>query len=170
MQSTEEFVEELTMQLVEEWIGRRKSVLAKFQDKGDLYNQLSVTAKGIVNQAVTMGIQFPDSGRYLDMKRKPSKGIGREQIEALKAWAERNLEQIRPRIAKRYENRKIPVSDRRMINDIAWGIARNRTKKGGRRKRWYNRPKGALLATIFDEVAGGLLDHTADQVLKSIKQ
>ncbi len=170
MANTEEFVEELTMRLVEEWISRRKDVLAKFKDKGDLYNELTAISKGVVNQAVTVGIKFPDSGRFVDMKRKPSKGIGRQQIEALKAWAERNLAEIKPRIAKNYENRKTPVTDMRMINDIAWGIARNRTKKGGRRKRWYNRPKGALLATLFDEVAAGLFDRTADNILKATKQ
>lgn len=61
--------------------------------------------------------------------------------------------------------RKIPVSSTKLINAIAWGIARSKIKKQTKPRRWYSKSRGRDINQLYDK----LVERYQDYILTNQK-
>lgn len=119
-----------------------------------------------VNEASRIVMIFEGYGRILDMRRinphTPGEEMINNLIEYVKAKGVQNFKRTR---SKRFQ----PKTETKLIRDIAWGIARKRAKGKQRRKVWWAKSKSAAITDLFNQIAAGMLDITADEVVKELK-
>jgi len=88
-------------------------------------------------------------GRYQDMSRKYSKAGGKEMIDMLKEWVEKEGEAKfkRGKYAASMKN----YTPQQVQNAVAWGIVKKLPKSQGTRKRgWWNRGKTRDIENFYD--------------------
>lgn len=165
----------------QDFVATRKAFLQKrkIQATGDLQDSIQ---SQVVNQAssgiVELLVEFEQHGRFLDMKNlKPSKG-GDSYIIALENWLKTKgfFSKFRAKYDAKYEaNRKFSritsgaTREARALNRMAWGIAVNRSNGKYRRRRWYNKPKTAAIAQLFNSIAANLPTIAAEEIAKQFK-
>ena len=153
-----------------DYIASRRSALR--QRKIEASGKLSAALEARINQAasreaIELLMSFPDYGRIIDQRKwNPAHG-GKNYIELLEEWIKKKGEaKFIAGWQRKYKRKKVPGN---VLNQIAWGIAIKRSKGRFRRKQWYNKSKSAAITDLFNQVAAGLPDITANQVTKNLK-
>jgi hypothetical protein len=153
-----------------DYIASRKSALRqrKIEASGNLIASLEAEInKAASREAIELLMSFPDYGRIIDQRKvRPARG-GAGYIEMLEDWIKKKGEaKFVAGWKRRNKAKKIPKN---IVNRIAWGIAIKRSNGRFRRKQWYNKSKSAAITDLFNQVAAGLPDITANQVTKNFK-
>jgi hypothetical protein len=104
-------------------------------------------------------IAFQGYGRYFDLKRvRRTRQI---PIKELEQWIkEVGVSQFIPKFTRKY---KLPTSNQRLINQIAWGIAKK--KRRHKRRRWYSKNRESDIGRLYRN----LLQAYQDQTIQNIK-
>ena len=162
MEATHDINEEIKTQMldwVQHFIAQRKAALSKGKKgvaTGELLSSFELeierTAK---EEGIALLIAFNDAGRFSDMK--PSSldyGVwGRTAIEGLEAWVQkRGLSGFMPGYLRKHPNTgfRKGINITKIIHDIAWGIAVNRTHgKFRRTKNWWNKAKTKTFVIVL---------------------
>lgn len=173
MRNLDDFVGEKLSAWKDQYIQSRVAWLSinNIQASSNLINSFSgEVAKG--EGEVSVNISFPDYGRIIDMRKKSINyqgGLDDEGIMLLKDWIKRKgIEKFKPGYLKR--KKSIPEQEETLLNNIAWGISRNRSKNKFRRRAWYAKPTAASVNELYNQVAAGMLDVAADNISEQLKQ
>lgn len=120
-----------------------KSFVSQVSDSGD-------------GQMGTLSIGFNQSGRFQDLKRNKGRwGENQPPVEKLKAWIYRRG--AAPFIAK-YKRGKGTLSNDKIIENVAWAIAKTIKKKGNTPRRWWSARRIKDINIIFDELVEAYRD------------
>ena len=156
-----EFAEQLIEQRIEN-VRKTKAVASNELMDSYAFEIRKATTQQIANALFA----FEARGRYLDMRR-----INRTNlipIDVLKEWIlKKGLENFKRRPSGP-ANRK-PISDRRFLHELAWGISIK--KRGGKHKR-KKLQKGfeGLLQEMMSTLRFGYLDRTLDEIKSSVQK
>jgi len=152
-----------------DYIASRRAALR--QRKIDASGYLNASLEAGINraasrEAIELLMSFPDYGRIIDQRKvKPARG-GKDYIELLEDWIKKKGEaKFISGWQRRNKAKKIPKN---IVNRLAWGIAIKRSGKRFRRKQWYNKSKSAAITDLFNQVAAGLPELTANQMKKQL--
>lgn len=142
--------------------GRRARLQrAKVDASGDLINSLDTDIqKARGEQAAQVFFLFNDYGRFLDLRKRDR----RKQIpvDEIKEWIkDKGISSFRKKVRDRNGT---PLSGNRLINAIAWGIARK--KKKTKRVNWWNKAKTAAIFDLYDQLAIGLTNIALEEAKK----
>jgi len=103
---------------------------------------------------------FREYMRYRDMKKL---NPGHMPFEEALAWIQaKGTGRFKSRYKKRYG--KLPTTDIRLMNEIAWGITKGKRRKH-RRKAWLNKGKWKGLNVL----EARLMDKLGDAIIQQIK-
>lgn len=117
---------------------------------GDLESDWSV--KVIANETgVIVGeFTFDEHGRLFDMRKvdysKP------RPVKDFIEWVESKVDKRQIRYSDLAERRGLPLTDPRVINDLAYRIARS-GKFNPKRRRWYNKGKESSIDDLYDQLS-----------------
>ena len=169
-QDLDERIRDLAEELLRDWAQRSRELLAKRKATGALMQSVLVEASQVAAGIVAFEVAFPGYARILDMKAVEPGNLGAQAVEELKTWIRaKGVSGFVAGYRKRYG--KAPTNNERLVNSIAWGIARSRGKAGAkkRRLRWYSRRKSGLLIELYDRVATESLNASAARVTRGLK-
>jgi hypothetical protein len=151
-----------------DFIAARKSWLTKqkITASRDLINSIQSEVQNRLEEALMTRIQieFETYGRYLDIKTlKPARGGG-DYVEGLEDWIKKKgfERKFIDGFIKKRRLKRLPPN---ILNQIAWGIVINRTKKYKRRQ-WWQRPATAAVTDLYNRVAAGLPELVAKEITK----
>ena len=116
------------------------------------------------NEAAKALFEFEGYLRYSDMKRM--KWTSQAPVQEFIDWVKnKGVEKFRDKFIKKYG---IPSSDLQMMNRIAWGIAKKRSKSNFKRKRirWYSKNREKSISILYRR----LLDAASEFTISNIKQ
>lgn len=122
----------------------------------------SSVQKEISSHLVTIGFAFEEYGRYHDMKRLRWSALPpiEDFIEWVKEKGINNFRDPNPRPGKTTERR---------LNEIAWGIAKNKIKTQKHKRRpWFQNSFYKQLNALQEELLLGVGDRTIEQIKDSI--
>jgi hypothetical protein len=157
------------------FIDERKKVLRaqKLPIDGDLLQSFEreIQAQS-QDEAIRLSIAFLDSGRFIDMKPETiaHDKWGRNYIERLEEWinsigVEKFVYGFLDKPGRTFKLGSGGYSS--LINSMAWGIAKARTKGKFRRKQWWNKDKTRATFRLVNTLAANMPDVVADTVLES---
>lgn len=116
----------------------------KLQSSGDLLKSIAINVTQDTGNQGLLQLSFNTYGRYFDMGNLSRSG--QIPVEEIEAW-------IRAKGVGSFKSgykRKIPVSDAKLINAIAWGIVKNKMKERHKRRRWYAKGVAKDVYGLFD--------------------
>lgn len=129
------------------------------------YELIKATAAGVASVLVA----FEDRGRYQDMKRLRYRQAswGREGIKDLEAWIDKvGVNKFKTGFLRK--RGKLPTTEAKLINEIAWGIMLG--KKKHKRRRWYAKNREKEIGILYDRLLEGWQDITAQGIIKELKK
>ena len=108
---------------------------------------------------------FETHGRFIDMKRLNHDVWGRNALDRVMAWVQRNGVD---NFVKGYLRRRkyLPKTRQKLLQSIAWGIMVRRSQGKFKRRKWYNRSKSAAINDLFNEVASKLPTFVGNEIKK----
>lgn len=124
-----------------------------------------------VSAAVMVG--FKNYLRYFDMSNRNlrrDKNLPPDGIERMKDWVKRNLGELMPGYTgpTTYKYKPGTVPEKTIINNIAWGISKKRTRL--KRQQWYVKLKASeqykLYYRLLDELLPVMLQEVKSKVIK----
>ena len=172
-----EDINRLVAEVMEEWarefIARRRAALSAgkrpVNASGELSRRLSYQIDQQARQdAVQLLIAFPRQGRFRDMKNLQGADGGEELIEAIEEWIKekgQTAKMVRS-FMRRHNLKTVPSN---VLNRIAWGIVKKRTKRVRGRRIW-NKPKSAALTDLVNLVAAQLPPRTSQLITKELNE
>lgn len=173
-QNINEAIKEQMLDWVQHFIAQRKAALSKGKKgvaTGALLNSFELEIDRVAKEeGIALLIAFNESGRFLDMKPSSmsNDAWGRDSIERLKAWVEkRGIGQFYAGYMEKHPNTgfRKGINIQQIINNIAWGIAINRSNgKFKRGKKWWNASKTAGIYDLINQVAAALPRPTLDAI------
>lgn len=109
-------------------------------------------------------------GRYQDMRRRYTRVGGRQMVEDIEAWAEKEgLAKFTGRGKRNYPKLYQGMPRERVLNRIAWGIIRKYKERGTAPKRsWYNKGKERDIDVFYDLLLRVWRDAVLEQQRKAI--
>lgn len=135
----------------------------KVESTGELIDSMAAEMnRQARREAVELLLAFEEHGRYIDMKRlHPAKGGN--AVVSVEDWMKRKgfVDAFTKRYVKKYNMKKTPSN---VLNKIAWGIVIARSGGKVKRRPWYNKPRTAAVADLYNEVAAMIPDVVADQL------
>ena len=145
---------------------RRKKIVAS----GELVNSFKYQIMQEANrQVIESLIAFKEEGRLVEMRSITHDAWGRRAIDRLAAWVvDRGVENFRKGYVKK--RKYVPRTPEALANSIAWGIFLKSKDGKRRRKVWYNKPKQALISSLYNEVAATIPTIVGDEITKALKQ
>lgn len=129
-------------------------------------------AKG-ANVTATVMVGFKAYMRYFDMSNRNlrrDKDLSPDGIERMKDWVKRNLDLLLPGYPgpTTYKYKPGTVPEKTIINNIAWGISKRRTRL--KRRQWYVKLKATeqykLYYRLLDELLPVMLAEVKGKVLQ----
>lgn len=117
-------------------------------------------------------IAMNDHLRLYDMRNaKRDRNLAPQEVEDIKSWIERKgvsnfLSGYKYSTTKTKGGLTSPVSIKRIINNIAWGISKK--KKKIKRKRWYNKYKGKQIYRLYSQLLDAVLNANMEDIKLSI--
>lgn len=138
----------------------------KLTSTNQLLSSLNQETRSQLEQAITIiSFGFEEYGRYWDMKTNT--WTKQPPIEDIINWIkERGLGKFG---ADPNPNKKKPKSDQRRINEIAWGIARNRlANKKWKSRPWFSSTFYKSLAALRGELSLGIQGRTIEGIKNSL--
>lgn len=129
----------------------------------DLINSLTVESRSdLAKIAHSMAFAFEEYGRYHDMKS--NRWTAMPPIDKIKEWVlDKGLNAFG---ADPNPYKKKQKSKERRLNEIAWGVARNKLlKKNSFKKRlWFQSPFYKALAQLELELSLGIMDRSLEEM------
>lgn len=171
LQEITNYVEVQGLAWAKEFIAGRKAWMEKqgIKASGDLILSLEEQVISTIEGAARtrLEIAFSTHGRYLDMKRLNVPRGGSEFIDNLAAWIEDKG--FRGKWTSKFMRKRGLVNEPpNILQMMAWGIAKNRSKKY-RRRQWYNKPKSASITDLYNRVAANMPDLVAKQIKEAFQ-
>jgi hypothetical protein len=174
--------EEIINHVLEDWSTQflrelESSAVAKL--RSDTGQGLSSFDTQVVRAQVRDGVRataavmvgFQEYLRYFDMSNRNlrrDKDLTPDGIERMKDWVKRNLDKLLAGYQgpKTYKIKPGNVPESRIINNIAWGISKKRTRL--KRKQWYVKLKATsqyqLYYRLLDELMPVMIQEMKDVV------
>lgn len=172
MEINNKFLNETLKEWAVEFIVNRIAEVraAKLIQSEDLINSyqsqlIRATSAGVAS--IIFG--FNEYARYYDMRRlnRRKKSFGREGMKELKQWIlDEGVEKFRSGFFSK--RGKLPTTDIRLANDIAWGIVRSKKRKHRRRLRYSNNRERDI-DRLYDTLLEGYGTTTLKQLKNQIK-
>jgi hypothetical protein len=151
---------------VQKWTATIKR--KKIVNTGQLLRSLnSDVTKDLGRLVVALDFAFEEYGRYIDIKNKRWRYL--PPIDDLLLWVEKKG--LSSFGADPNPNKKKPKSPERRINEIAWGIAKQRVKRRqakDKAKPWFQSSFYRSLQALQDEINLGVQDRTIDQMKETL--
>jgi hypothetical protein len=116
----------------------------KLQASSDLIRSVAADVSRSGDDLALLQLAFNDSGRYSDLNYINRKN--QVPVEEIEDW-------IRAKGVGSFKSgfkRKIPVSDAKLINAIAWGIVKKKLQQNHKRRRWYAKSVGRDINNLYD--------------------
>ncbi|HZV71636.1 MAG TPA: hypothetical protein VFG10_18925 [Saprospiraceae bacterium] len=139
----------------------------KLLASGDLQNEwrIKVLADSERHQVVAEFI-FNSYGRLFDMRRVVySKRVN---IDAMEEWIKSKLTQDPNAFySERAEQMNLSLTDPRVIRDLAWRVAKTKTKLP--KRRWYNKTKSASLYDLYPLLQAAMAEATNKSIGTALK-
>ena len=174
-----DYIEQVLTEFSEEFISQRiaylqsKKINSSAQLSKSLHYELHKQAKG---ELMDLLISFENYGRYIDMRKLDNPKGGSELLSSLEDWIQRKG--LEAKMVKKYQSRqlslfgssskKLKKLPNNLLYRIAWGIiVKWRTHR--RRRQWWNKPKSAALAELYNRVLAGLPEATAKDISNAFK-
>lgn len=169
-QNEKDFVNEVLLRFSEKVVAQRMANTQKSKSvatAGLLRSYRYEIRKATIQQAAMTMFSFQEHGRFLDMKRVNRKD-NLIDVEAIKDWI-RNIGISA--FKKKPVNLRSPIGQDRILNDLAWGIAKTIKKKGKTKGKRRNMQRGfhGLVTELTAELGAGYKDRTIDQIIESFK-
>lgn len=168
----EEFLQSTLTDWAEDFIKNRAAELRnkKATATGTLTDSMRIESnRQALGEAAAVSVIFQDYGRILDMRRINPHEPGEDMIDNLIEWVRaKGVEKF----ARGFQRRRgyLPRSNEKLMQQIAWGIARKRGGGKNKRKVWWNKSKSAAVTDLYNAVAEGLLNVTAEEMKETLKQ
>lgn len=163
-----QFIEETSREWVTDFIANRIDTLRtkKIKATGELARSMEYEIRqSAVAEGVELLLAFEEYGRLVDMRRINPHEVGRSTIEALIGYVkEKGVQNFVRGFTRR--RKYLPKSREKLLQQIAWGIAKKRARGKRKRKAWYNRAKSAGITDLYNQIAAGLLGWTAEEMNK----
>lgn len=145
---------------------RRKKIIGSKELLNSFRYQIEQEANSQVIEAL---IAFKEEGRFVEMRSIVHDAWGRRAIDRLAAWVvDKGVERFRAGYVKK--RKYVPNTPAKLANSIAWGIYFKSSMGQRRRKAWYNKPKQALISSLYNEVAANIPTIVGDEITKALKQ
>lgn len=179
-QLSEQAIKELTDYLevqglawAKEFIAGRKAWLASkgIKASGELISSLQTEVLSTLEGAAMTRIElfFVEHGRFIEIKNLRAPKGGEQYIAALEQWIEDKG--LQGKFTKNYlKKRNIRNEPANILNQLAWSVAISRLQRTKRRKQWYNKPKSAAIADLFNRVAANLPELLAQEIKNAFQQ
>lgn len=139
----------------------------KIVNTRQLLNSLSSENKTDLARVVhSISFAYVEYGKYLDMKGKRWKKM--PPIEVLIDWiASKGIREFGP---DPKPNKTKPKTSERRMNEIAWGIAKQMTKKKNpmKAKPWFNSSFYRALNALQEELALGVADRSFETMKETL--
>lgn len=136
----------------------------KLRNTGQLIQSIDEETTAELSAMVSVvNIAFQEYGRYHDMKRNFYNGTA--NVDSILEWVKKKGitsfgEDPRP-------NKRKPKTSQTRLNEIAWGIARNRNKARKRRS-WFQSSFYGMLNALQEELLLGVADRTVEEIKHSL--
>lgn len=161
------------------FIAQRKAALLKGKKgvaSGELLRSFELEIDRLATEeGIMLLIAFNDQGRFLDMRPQSfhHDAWDRNAINRLEAWIQkRGVGFFFGKYMEKHPNTgaRKGINIKRMISDIAWGIAINRSQgKFKRGKNFWNKAKTAGTYELINNVAAALPAPTLDAIKNQFK-
>lgn len=169
-----DYIERVGRIWVRAYIVNRQASLRsrKINMRGDLSRSLQGEVETVFEQGVrtTIDLIFDEHGRYIDIKKlKPAAG-GSDYIDGLVEWIERKG--FRKKFVTAFlRRRRLKTEPLDVLNQIAWGIVKNRQgNKFRRRSPWLYKSSAAAIDDLYNRVASAMPQVVADEIAKQFPQ
>lgn len=129
--------------------------------------------KAGAHTAATVMVGFKNYLRYFDLSNRHlrrDKDLSPDGMERMKDWVSRNLDKLLPGYTgpTTYKYKAGNVPTKTIINNIAWGISKKRTRL--KRTQWYNKLKAtnqyALYYRLLDELLPVMMAEMKNKIVK----
>ena len=178
-QLTDEALKEITDYIevqgrawAKEYIAGRIAYFGKknLKAKGDLIQSLKYEVTTNLEQAAQnrISLEFNRYGRFIDLKdMKPGSG-GADYLKMLKDWIQEKGfdEQFKSRFL---EKRKLKTLPQNALNQMAWGIIKNRQSRYKRRLAWYAKSRAGALNDLYNKVAANIPRIVGQEIKNAFK-
>lgn len=165
MDTITELSEYFALETIQRWIATIKR--QKLVNTKQLINSLDQETRADLGRLVAViSFAFEDYGRYHDIKNK--RWQNQPPIEKLIAWIEKKgLDAFG---ADPKPNKKKPKTKERRINEIAWGIAMQRTQRNRKDKArpWFQSNFYKGLNALQEEISIGVQDRTIESMKEAL--
>lgn len=151
-----------TVQKLARNIRRRKLV-----NTSQLLNSLDSESRSDLARVVhVLSFAFEEYGRFYDMRS--TRWQQQPPVEKILEWVKKRGVNFFGQDPYPYKN-KVKTSERRM-NEIAWGIARNRAnvRTGPKRRPWFASTFYKSLNALQEEISLGVMDRSIEQMKETL--
>lgn len=170
IQELNDYIQREGLEWAKSFIAGRKSWMDSkgIKATNELINSLEQEVTKTISDAALVRIQiaFEPHGRYVEMKNLNAPAGGTAYIADLEGWIEKK--NLRQRMTSRYMStrraRSVPPD---ILTRLAWSVAISRHQRVKRRRQWYNKPKQATIADLYNRIAAGLPELVADEIKKA---
>ena len=166
-----ENIEQVSEEWAREFLQERIAFLRKrkIEASGELIRSFDYQlTRQAMAETVTILFAFREHGRIIDIRRPNLARGGDEYVQELVEWIkDRGLQRkMIGRYVRKY-GYKQPPND--VLNRIAWGIVRKRSKKP-RRRQWWNKPKSRAISELYNRLAESMLNEIPDQFKETLSK
>lgn len=167
-----EYIEVQGIAWAKEYIANRRAYLSSrgIRASGDLINEMAFEVQSRLDDALQTRIlmAFPEHGRFIDMKRLKTPAGGDDMIANLEDWIQQKglVGKFTEGFLRKRRLKTVPLN---IVNQMAWGIAKKRTKLY-RRRAWYAKSKTASITDLYNNIAAGLPDKVMQEIKASFNE
>lgn len=156
---------EILLEWAAEFVRYRKEAVrkAKLFRQGELEASFEQEViRAAANEVATAIFAFEEYGRILDMKK-----LKRNQqmpVNEIEDWVKKvGVDKFRSVFAKK---RKLPVSNDRLANMVAWGIVKSGKR---RRRRWYSKGREPSFGVLYERLREAYMEVSLDELKNATK-
>lgn len=130
--------------------------------------------RATATRGATIMIDFAEHLRFYDMRNVQRRNqLTPRGIERIKEWIQEKgissfLKGYKYPLTRKIGGRSTPVPMNRILNNIAWGIARKRSKL--RRRRWYNKLKGTSTYKLYARLVDAVLEESLIDIKSNLSK
>lgn len=167
-----EYIEVQGRDWAKQYIAGRIAYFGKrnLRSRGELIRSLQYEVTSTLQQAAEtkISLAFRQYGRFIDLKNMKPAGGGSAYIEALESWIqEKGLdEKFKSRFLAKRNLKTLPQN---VLNQMAWGIVKNRNARYKRRLAWYSKSRAGALNDLYNRVAANIPRIVGQEIKNAFK-
>lgn len=172
MSKRSEIIEQVLDRWTAEFLASLQSSARRLPtDTGTGARSFSITSRKEGQDRAQVMLQFQSYLRYFDMRNsslRRDKDFDPHGMERVKDWVRRNLSKLMSGYTgpTTYKYKEGFVPEKQIINNIAWGISKKRSRL--KRRQWYVKLKGSqqyrLYYELLDELMPVMLEEAKSQL------